>query len=161
MEKHNIVVSDTSPLLNLAFIDQLELLKTQFNEILVPKQVWEEIQEGHEGRKKLENLREKFLKVIEVEEDGLYREFYQRLDKGESAALSYAIRNNADLILLDEKEAREAARNHELKTTGVIGILIKANESDRLNLVKQLERLKEEGFWISDELYQRIADRHS
>ena len=37
------VISNTSPLLNLAIIDQLDLLRQQFGEILIPKAVLEEL----------------------------------------------------------------------------------------------------------------------
>lgn len=40
------VVSDTSPLLNLALIDRLDLLTDQFPAIDVPEQVWRELTDG-------------------------------------------------------------------------------------------------------------------
>lgn len=101
------------------------------------------------------------LEVIEIEKGSLFREFRQRLDIGESAALSYAIRNDADLILIDEKEGRNAARNHDLNMTGVIGILVKADHKNKIDLEKQIDRLREEGFWISEDLYQKILKQKS
>lgn len=55
MEENRLVVSDTSPLLNLALINQLQLLESQFEEIMAPKQVWEEIQEGEKGLERIES----------------------------------------------------------------------------------------------------------
>jgi predicted nucleic acid-binding protein len=49
MPSDALVVSDTSPLLNLALIDRLGLLRTQFPEIVIPRQVWDELTEGEEG----------------------------------------------------------------------------------------------------------------
>ena len=37
------VVSNTSPILNLAIVDQLELLRWQFSEILIPHAVLDEL----------------------------------------------------------------------------------------------------------------------
>ena len=37
------VVSDTSPILNLAVIDRLSLIREQFNTIIIPKGVLEEL----------------------------------------------------------------------------------------------------------------------
>jgi predicted nucleic acid-binding protein len=37
------VVSNTSPVLNLAIIGQLSLLREQFGEIWIPAAVWEEL----------------------------------------------------------------------------------------------------------------------
>lgn len=47
MPESKLVVSDTSPLLNLSLIDQLELLKDQFESITAPRQVWEEIADSY------------------------------------------------------------------------------------------------------------------
>lgn len=37
------VVSNTSPILNLALIERLDPLESQFQEVVVPQQVWEEL----------------------------------------------------------------------------------------------------------------------
>ena len=42
------VVSNTSPIWNLASIERLDLLRDQFSEILIPHEVWQELQPGHE-----------------------------------------------------------------------------------------------------------------
>lgn len=42
------VVSNTSPILNLAIVDQLELLRQQFSEILIPNAVLEELKVDEE-----------------------------------------------------------------------------------------------------------------
>jgi predicted nucleic acid-binding protein len=42
------VVSNTSPILNLAILDQLELLRRQFSKILIPNAVLEELKVNEE-----------------------------------------------------------------------------------------------------------------
>jgi predicted nucleic acid-binding protein len=158
MPKDRQVVSNTSPLLNLALIDRLDLLEAQFSDLEVPEQVWEEIQAGERGTDALESLRnESFLNIVPVPEDELFRELREDIDKGEAAALRYALEENSDLVLLDEKEARNVACRHEVPRTGVIGILLKgANEDDVDDLAKELDALQDAGFWISDDLYEEI-----
>ena len=160
MPKGRQVVSNTSPLLNLALIDRLDLLQSQFSGLEVPEQVWEEIQAGERGTDALESLRnEGFLNIVPVPEDELFRELREDIDKGEAAALRYALEENADLVLLDEKEARNVARRHEIPRTGVVGILLKgANEGDVDDLAEELDALQDAGFWISDALYEDILD---
>lgn len=46
MPDGDLVVSDTSPLLNLALIDRLDLLESQFSGVTVPSQVWDELVDG-------------------------------------------------------------------------------------------------------------------
>ena len=160
MPKNKPVVSDTSPLLNLAFIDRLQLLEKQFGEVKMPRQVWNEVLEGQKGVEKLENLKNKgFLQEVEVEEDGLFHELFKDLDRGESAAIKYAVENNADMILLDEKEARQTARRHDLETTGVIGVLLKAHKKGNTDLKDELEKLKSHGFYISNKLEKQLLDQ--
>jgi len=75
MPKGRQVVSNTSPLLNLALIDRLDLLQSQFSGLEVPEQVWEEIQAGELGTGAVESLRnEDFLNIVSVPEDELFRE---------------------------------------------------------------------------------------
>jgi len=61
------------------------------------------------------------------------------------------------LILLDETEARKIAKGLGLKVTGTIGILLKAKKIGLIeNLKKEVEALRETGFWISESLIRKI-----
>ena len=72
MPADELVVPDTSPLLNLALIERLTLLESQFSSITVPSQVWEELTEGDSGLDSVRALRtDGFLTVVDVEESDL------------------------------------------------------------------------------------------
>ncbi|WIV66367.1 hypothetical protein [Natrialbaceae archaeon AArc-T1-2] len=43
MPDGELVVADTSPLLNLALIGRLDLLREQFDGVTAPEQVWNEL----------------------------------------------------------------------------------------------------------------------
>lgn len=64
------VVSNTSPLLNLALIDRLDLLDSQFDCVVVPEQVWSELAAGEEGLQPLETRRERGVIEVEAIENG-------------------------------------------------------------------------------------------
>ena len=67
-----------------------------------------------------------------------------------------ALERAADLILLGDYEAREVARNYRLNITGVVGILIRAKGEGKIGSLKEeLEKLKETGFWINEDLCTR------
>lgn len=160
MPGDEVVVSDTSPLLNLALIAQLQLLKTQFSSISVPRQVWDEIAAGEAGLDALRELRDSgFLNIVEVEESNLFTEIRHELDRGETAAICYAIEHEADVILLDETDGRQVARRHDLTMTGVIGILLRGAKEGDIELQYELAALREAGFWISDDLYSDILSQ--
>lgn len=157
MPSDPLVVSDTSPLLNLALIERLDLLRSQFPEIVVPRQVWSELTEGDDG---LEAIRElhagDILRIVEVERSDLFVEVFHELDLGETAAICYAVEHDVDLVLLDERDGRRVARRHDLDVTGVVGILIRGAKNGSVDLESELDALREAGFWISDDLYARV-----
>ena len=68
------VVSNTSPILNLALIDRLSLILEQFTTITIPKVVLEELRVGENlpGSKKiLDALDAKWLQVEEVQDSAI------------------------------------------------------------------------------------------
>ncbi len=155
-----LVVADTSPLLNLALIDRLELVREQFSSVVVPEQVWSELMDGEDGVETLRTVHDEgVIEIVSLEETPLVAEFRRNLDRGEAAALAYAIEADADLVLLDEREARQTARRHGLSMTGVIGILLREYGSDTDLLRTELDCLRDAGFWISDELYETVLEQ--
>lgn len=146
MPDGELVVADTSPLLNVALIGRLDLLREQFDGVTAPEQVWDELAAGDDGLDDLRALRDEgFLELVPVEESSLFVELRRELDRGEAAALAYAIDADADLVLLDERDARRVARRHDRSVTGVIGVLLRAAERDRIDLRDALDRLRVEG----------------
>lgn len=157
MPDSELIVSDTSPLLNLALIDRLDLLETQFSAITVPRQVWSELTNGEDGLEALRALRDEgFLELVEVEHSELFVEIFHELDIGETAAICHAVENDADLVLLDERDGRRVARRHGVDITGVVGILLRGAKTGEVDLEHELDALREAGFWISDDLYTRV-----
>jgi hypothetical protein len=79
------------------------------------------------------------------------------LHRGESEVIALAIEQNADLILLDETDARQVAATFGLKKTGVIGILIKARVEGKIGSLRlELNNLIDTmGFFIDDGLYRQ------
>ena len=45
--------------------------------------------------------------------------------------------------------------------TGVIGILLRASKENNIDLRRELDQLRESGFWISDDLYERALKEAS
>jgi hypothetical protein len=156
-----LVVSNTSPILNLALIDRLALMRDQFTNVTIPKRVLEELRVGENlpGSKKiLDALDAKWLQVEEVQDSAMLRILKRELDAGEAEAMALALKNSAKWVLLDESEARRIAKNLGLKVTGVLGILLRACRQKRIpSLRTEMERLRENaGFYISDHLFKDL-----
>lgn len=125
-----------------------------------PEQVWRELIAGEDGVPALQTLREDgTLEIVSIDEGPLLAELGRELDAGESATLAYAVRNDADLVLIDEREGRNAARRHGLAVTGVVGIVLRADRDGRIDLRQELDALRAAGFWISDDLYEEVLER--
>ena len=98
-----------------------------------------------------------WLKVIRVKDRKLVKLLQASLDEGESETIALSLEIGADLVLLDDYDAREKARLFGLKITGTIGVLLKAKKENGIKLLKQeLRRLRETGFWIGDELEAKL-----
>lgn len=155
------VVVDTSPLLNLALVDRLDLLDAQFETVHAPQQVWDELAAGEEGLPELRRLRERdVLTVVSVQRSDLFVEIAGDLDVGETAAIVHAIESDASLVLLDERDGRRIARRHDFDVTGVIGILLRGAREGTVDLQAELDALRDAGFWIDDDLYVEVLRRN-
>lgn len=154
-----LVVSDTSPILNPALIDRLDLLFDQFDSITLTESVRDELLAGEDGADRLQGFLESdFVSIETPRTERLIREFRSELDDGEATALALALELDADLVLVDERDGRTVARRHGLSVTGVLGILIKAARAGRVDIEASLSALRDAGFWIDDDLSQRAID---
>ncbi len=156
-----LVVSNTSPILNLSAIGRLGLLRKQFGQVLIPEAVVAELrlEENLKGNAETRKAIEAgWLKISPVKKAGSIRILRQTLDWGESEAIALAIEKEADLILLDEREARQTSKELSLPTVGVIGILLKAYaEKELADPIREIRKLQTEaGFYVSNRILQSI-----
>ena len=155
------VVSNTSPILNLAIIGELSLLRDQFGDVLIPEAVLEELQvKGNlPGSKDVRDaIKVGWIRIETVKQDPLVRAMQRDLDKGEAEAIALAMQVNAEWVLMDERDGRKAAKSMKLKVVGVLGILLKAQREGRLRSLRQaMDRLREKaGFYVQADLYNAI-----
>ena len=158
------VVSNTSPILNLAIIGKLELLRNQCQQVLVPPAVLRElrINEDLPGSTVIrEALRAGWIQVLEPGNQSLTKALQRYLDVGESEAISLSLQAGASLLLLDEKDARAAAKDFGLKVAGVLGILCRAKcQGDKISLKETMDTLRTAcGFRIDDKLYTEVLSK--
>lgn len=159
MDKRFLVISDSSPIMNLAIIGQLHLIQELFGEIIIPQQVWAELiveGKGKPGTNEIEKA--KWIKVAKVKNNSLVKMLTKDLDVGESATIALAIERKANLLLLDETDARNLAEFYNLTKTGVIGILMRAKKRNLIKEIKpMLEKLRTQAhFWIKPDFYEII-----
>lgn len=144
-------VSDTSPLSNLAILDQLELLREQFGQVVIPPAVHLELKRhpNDSARNRLESAIENgWLSVVPLTRP-VPDNLTSALHRGEAEAIALALELKADQVLLDESEARKTSRQLGLAHTGVLGILRKAKETGRVTSLRQeIMRLRVEAHFF-------------
>ncbi|MDD5144043.1 DUF3368 domain-containing protein [Methanoregula sp.] len=155
------VISDSSPLINLAGIGRWGLLHEMFSEIIIPPSVWDEIATSGDILPGAAEVREAcgqgWISRKKPDNNHLVNLLCQDLHRGEAEAIVLALELNADLILLDETDARRVAATFGLRKTGVIGILMRAKREGTIDSLRfELNALRERmGFYIDDQLYCR------
>jgi uncharacterized protein len=154
-----IVVSNTSPIINLAAVGKLELLEALFGAILIPEAVAEEIVVKGAGQAGADAVsRAEWITTRSVINRLAVQSLRLELDPGEAESIILAQEQGADLLLLDERRARRVARQFGLPTIGLLGLLIEAKNRGLVENVKDvLDALQTiAGFWISTGLYDAV-----
>lgn len=154
-------ISNSSTLIHLSSIGKLKLLREFYGKITIPSAVWKEVfEEGKDriGATEVKKARQEgWIDVVSPTNEPLLQLLKRDLDDGEAEVIALAIEQKADIIFLDESDARRIAEIYGLPKTGVIGLLIKAKKEGKIkSLRKELEILRNKaGFWIKEELYQQ------
>ena len=140
-----IVVSNTSPILNLAVIGQLDLLRQLYCEIVIALAV--QIELARNGFANLEN----WIRAVELSNLRAVDELLSCLDPGESESIVLASELHSDLLLLDEKRGRRIAAERSLQVSGLLGVLAEAKLKNMIHSCGSiLDQLMEQaGFWIA------------
>ena len=157
-------VSDSSTLIHLALVGRMGLLCEFYDEVVIPPAVWKEVVEEGQGRAGAREVEEAarsgWIKVKAPTNDLFVRLLRRDLDDGEAETIVLAMEQSAEIVLLDETNARKIANIYGLNKTGVIGLLIRARIEEKIaSLRHELDRLRQDGgFWMSEKLYQKALE---
>ena len=137
------IISDTSCLIILTKIGELELLKRLYGQITTTSDiaaeygeqlpVWVEIMNATDKSKQL---------LLELQ-----------IDKGESSAIALALEIPDSTIILDDHKARKIANQLGLTYTGTIGIIVKSKLEGLIPSIKPiLAKIMQTDFRLSVEI---------
>jgi predicted nucleic acid-binding protein len=136
-----LVVVDAACLIGLERIGHLDVLPSLFGPILIPPAVANEF--GHPLP---------WLQVQSPANKLVVTALRTFLGGGESETIALAQEVNA-LAVLDDKQARRAARQLGLRVKGTVGLLAQAKQEGMIPLLKPLlDALEANGFFMSDGL---------
>ncbi|MUG91054.1 DUF3368 domain-containing protein [Scytonema sp. UIC 10036] len=154
-----IVVSDTSPINNLAAINQLHLLQQLYGTVLIPEAVYQELTDPDfpvAGAMEVQTF--DWIVTHSVANRTVVEALRNELDLGEAEAIALAIEFKASQVLVDERRGRIVAARLNLRYTGVLGILVEAKSQGLIAEVKPLldALINEAGFWVATPLYNSV-----
>ena len=144
------IVSDTSCLILLEKIGELEVLQQIYTEITITSVVALEFGSNLPEWIKIEDpTKESYEKVTE-----------SRLDLGEITAIALALDLPDCLLIIDDIKGRTVAEGFGIHVTGTLGVLIDAKLAGLINSIKPiLEKIKETDFRLSDEIILLAKNR--
>jgi uncharacterized protein len=153
-------IVNASPLILLSRADCLELLREPpDSEVTVPNVAFQEVLAGESFDPNVAAVRVAAGMWLRVAPDlptapGLDQD---RLDAGELAVLSLAIKNPGAIVVLDDRAAREEAIRRNIPLLGTAGILLRAKQQGRIAAVRPaLDSVRQAGLYLTDRLYLTV-----
>jgi len=155
-------VLDSSVIIALSTLGYLHKLKNVFTEILIPRAVYDEICVRGLGligeHDLLEAVEEGIITMKDVKNRLLVNALLDPLALGEAETITLTVEEKADYVVIDDRLARARAKSMGLNVIGtlrVLRLMYDAKLIDKSQLLKCLEKLKEAGFRISDQVINK------
>ncbi len=169
-----IVISDTAPIIFFGKINKLRLLKDLYHTIYIPTEVWEELiyplTQHHlnipeDISLELEAKAKGWLIVRNPEKEEsieLALSLSQQLGLGESYAIALSSELNADLLLINDRKAREVAIELGINTKWTTEVLIDAVSEKLISSFDDFERILnamiDNGLWMEKDFYTKLLE---
>jgi uncharacterized protein len=152
-----IIISDTSCMSALVRIGHLDLLHQIFNQIVIPKKVYDELLRLKDWGIDPTEFDQAWIHVLEPHPTPLLSTLLTEIDEGEAYAIVLGIELAATVFLTDDMLARKYAEQH-FTVIGVGGILIRAKKLGFIAKVKPLldQILNSTTFRMSPKVYTLI-----
>lgn len=161
------VVCNAGPLMVLAKLNVLYLLKELYERVHIPRAVYDEVVlDGlRHGHKDAQVLRLFFQSVAWKPEEVDFSTIpdvlrHAGLDIGEHDTLVLALSRRPSLVLMDEYAGRQVARRLKLPIRGSLGVLVEAYREGIIS-AEQIsfyftEVVEDQDIWISPKLVNRL-----
>ena len=123
------VIVNSTPLIVLSNIGQLDLLKKLYNEIFIPQAVFEEVTEKQDSACQKLKQHTDWIHVCSIKNTSEKRMYQAKLHDGEVEVMILAQEEpKADLVILDDNAAKKTAKFLGLTVTGTLGVIIKSKK---------------------------------
>ncbi len=151
-------VADTGPLIFLAKLGHLDLLRCGDAQVYIPQAVLNETRgKLDQATSEIEKARRSWLSVRKVSDRRTVEILLATLDLGEAEVIVLAKELDADRIVIDDLDARRFARRAGFKIVGTLGLLLAARlRGDIPSVQAEIEQLELLGFRAAPLLVKAI-----
>jgi predicted nucleic acid-binding protein len=142
-----LIISDTSCLILLNKIDELNLLKQFGLPVFITSTISKE-------------FRNKLPEWIEIKDPN--NKHYQKIleldiDKGEASAIALALEMSNSILIIDDLKGRKISDKLNLKYSGTFGLILRAKQEGIINNAKDvLNKIRKTNFRFSENLFKTI-----
>ena len=162
MDQKRLIICNTSPLINLAEIDLLDILEALPGQVCFPPGVRDEVMAKSGLFAKAASAADSGrFRLLSPTDDLLVRSFSATLHRGEAECLAVSMEHPGSLLILDDLAARAAASSNGLLFTGTLGVLAAAKARGQIaELAPALHQLRTLArFWISSQLERELLQQ--
>jgi predicted nucleic acid-binding protein len=141
------IVADTSCFIVLDAINELDLLRQVYGEIVTTHEVSLEFGGTFPEWVSINSVKNKrYIEVLEME-----------IDKGEASAIALSLEFSEATLIVDDLKARKVARSLGIDFTGTFGVLLKAKLLGKIHQVKPIiEKIRSTNFRMSASLEKAV-----
>ena len=152
------IIVNSTPLISLAILHQLELLQKIFHNVYLPRTVYSEVivsGRGKSGHAELSVV--EWFQIVDPVNISLKHSIMLQLDEGEADVITIAKDKSISLVCIDEIAGRKYANLLGLDVIGTLGILLTAKRQGYVPLLKPLlDKLILNERHIGRDLYDEI-----
>ena len=152
------IIVNSTPLISLAIIRQLDLLQKIFRDVYIPRAVYNEVivnGKGKAGHVELSMI--DWFQIVDPVNIPLKHSIMLQLDEGEADVITISKDKDISLVCIDEFAGRQYAGLLGLDVIGTLGVLLIAKKKGLIHLLKPLcDKLILNERYISHGLYNDV-----
>lgn len=150
------VIVNTTPLIALCHVGHLDILQKMYGEIMIPRAVYRELSQKEDSVcKKQVDCSLDWIHIEGIENQMAKTMFKTQLHDGEVEVMILAKEKNADIVIIDDANAKKHAKYLKLSVTGTLGVLIKAKKKGYIRELKPIiQEMIDKNIYISPKLME-------
>lgn len=151
------VVVNSTPLIALCGIGQLNILRELYHDIYIPDAVYCEVTALEDSACLQIKTAGEWIHVEKIQNVTEKKMYKAKLHDGEVEVMILAQEKMADLVIIDDNAAKKTAKYLGLTVTGTLGVLIKAKRQGVIEEIYPfLCKMRQNGFYMDPGLVDEV-----